>query len=126
MSKRIFNLVHAQARRGALEYIQQVPDGFVVTVAEPARNLTQNALLWALLTEVASQVEWYGSYLTPESWKAIFTAAQKKYKVVPGIDGGMVVLGQSTSTMSKAEFAELIELIQAFAAEHDVKFTEHA
>lgn len=89
----------------------------------PARRSTeQNAKLWAMLGEVSQQVVWHGQHLSPEDWKHVFTAAQKKQRVAPGIDGGFVVLGQSTSRMSRAEMSELIELIHAFGAEHGVRF----
>jgi len=93
----------------------------VVRINEPTRNLEQNALLWAILSEVSKKVDWYGKKLSTEEWKDVFTAALKKSKVVPGLDGGFVVIGQRTSHMSKGEFSELIELIQAFCAEHNVK-----
>lgn len=96
----------------------------VVEIKEPTRNLEQNAKLWAMLSEVSRQVDWYGRKLTPENWKHVFTASLSKQDVVPGIDGGFVVLGKSTSSMSKREFAELIELIYAFGAERGVKFNE--
>jgi hypothetical protein len=91
----------------------------------PARRSTeQNSKLWAMLNEVATQVEWYGQHLSPEEWKHVFTASLKKQRVVPGIDGGFVVLGLSTSRMSKAELSELIELILAFGAERGVDFQD--
>ena len=44
-------------------------------------------------------------------------------RVVPGIDpGSFVLLGLHTSDMSKDEMSNLIELIHAFGAEHDVVF----
>ena len=58
--------------------------------------------------------------MTPEDWKTMFTAALKRERVVPGINGGFVVLGQSTSKMTKAEMCELQELIEAFSAERGV------
>jgi hypothetical protein len=93
----------------------------VIRINEPTRNLEQNAKLWALLAEVSSQVDWYGEKLSSDEWKDVFTAALKKSKVVPGLDGGFVVLGQHTSSMSKTDFSELLELISAFCAEHKVK-----
>ena len=44
-------------------------------------------------------------------------------KVVPGLDGGFVVLGQATSKMTIAEMGELMELISAFGAQQGVRFT---
>lgn len=115
--KQTYTLSHAEARRRACAAVMAAPDGYVVAVGEPKRNLEQNALLWALLSEVSESVIWHGRKLSPDAWKNIFTAAWKKQDVVPGIDGGFVVLGVSTSSLSKREFSELIELISAFMAE---------
>jgi hypothetical protein len=40
------------------------------------------------------------------------------------VDGGFVVLGSSTSKMTKGEMSELIELAYAFGATHGVEFAE--
>lgn len=92
----------------------------VLEVKPETRSSEQNRRLWAMLTEVAAQVDWYGQKLSPEDWKHIFTASLKKTRAVPGIDGGIVVLGQSTSRMTKAEMCDLQTLIEAFAAERGV------
>jgi len=97
----------------------------VVEAKRETRSLEQNSRLWALLTDVSKQVDWYGNKLTPEEWKDVFTAALKKEKVVPGINGGFVVLGQSTSKMSIAEMVELQTLIEAFGADKDVKWSAY-
>jgi hypothetical protein len=114
------------ARRNAAEFIlNAAPDGFAVTVAEPTRTLEQNARMWALLTDISEQVEWYGKRLTPEDWKHVFTASLRKLQAVPNLDGsGFVALGLSTSRLSKREFSDLIELISAFGAERGVEWTE--
>lgn len=95
----------------------------VVEVREETRSLAQNARLWAMLTDIAKQVDWYGQKLTPEEFKHVFTAALSRQKVVPGIDGGFVVLGKSTSSMTKSEMSELMELVSAFASERGVVFS---
>lgn len=96
----------------------------MVEIKPATRTLDQNALLWPLLTELSEQVEWYGQKLTKDEWKSVMTAGLKRDKIVPGIDGGFVVLGMSTSKMDKRTFSELIELIYAFGAQHGVKFKE--
>lgn len=98
----------------------------VVSLGRKKRSLDQNAKLWVLLTEVSRQVDWYGEKLKPEDWKHVFTAALAKQKAVPGIDGGFVVLGQSTSQMNKHQFSELIELIYAFGANQGMTWSEPA
>lgn len=120
--RRTFHLVHKVARQRALVALQDAPDGYVVTINEPTRNLEQNAALWAALSDISRQVEWYGQRLTPEEWKDVFTASLKRQKVVPGLDGGFVVCGLSTSKMGKSEFSQLLDLAYAFGAEKEVKF----
>ena len=124
--KQQFILAHRAARMGAIQAVQDAPDGYLVEIKPPTRNLAMNSLLWACLSEVSKQVEWYGKHLTPENWKDIFTAALKRTEVVPGLDGGFVVLGQRTSQMSKRLFSDLLELIFSFGAELGIDFKTQA
>jgi hypothetical protein len=94
----------------------------VVTVKPETRSLEQNARMWAMLADVSRQVVWHGRKLSPEEWKHVFTAALKKQDVVPGLDGGFVVLGQSTSKMTKREMSDLQTLMEAFGAQQGVTF----
>jgi len=114
------------ARRNCWEAIKALPDGYVVTIQEPKRTVQQNAMMWAMLGEVSKQVIWHGQTLSSEEWKHVFTAALKRQKVVPGLDGGFVVLGQSTSRMSKKEISDLVELMRAFGSDpaHFVDFKD--
>lgn len=123
--RRIFRLVHDLARQNAHKAIDAAPDGYMAEIREPTRNLEQNALMWALLTDVANQVEWHGIKLSPEEYKDLLSAGLVKAKVVPNVEGtGFVILGQRTSRMTKREFSDLIELIRAFGAEHGVQWSD--
>jgi len=95
-------------------------------IHKATRSSEQNARMWAMLTEIARQVDWHGQKLTPEDWKDMATAALKRQRVVPGIDGGFVVLGQRTSKMTIGEMSELMDFLEAFGAEHDVRFSAPA
>src|ERR1035437_2578141 len=101
IERRLFELVHDQARRNAARYCMEAPHGHIAKFTEPNRTLSQNSKLWPMLADVSKQVVWYGEKLTDDEWKDMFTAALKKEKVVPGINGGFVVCGQHTSTMPK-------------------------
>lgn len=119
--KQLFVLRHSEARRRAVEAVQRAPDGMVVRISPATRSLEQNAALWAMLGDVAAQVVWHGRKLDADSWKNIFSSSLKRQDVVPNLDGtGFVVLGQSTSKMTKAEMSDLLELISAFGAERGV------
>lgn len=120
-----FILLNDLQRSKAIIAIKTAPDGYICTIKEATRSLEQNAKMWPLLHEIAEQVDWYGEKLTAEDWKDIFTASLRKSKVVPNLDStGFVILGQSTSRLTKSEFSGLIELIMAFGAEKGVQFAE--
>lgn len=121
--KRFF-LVTDRVRDRACEAVRSAPDGWVVEVRAKTRTLAQNARMWAMLTDVSRQVDWYGRKLSPEEWKDVFTASLKRQDVVPGLDGGFVVLGARTSRMTIREMGDLMELMSAFGSERGVKFTE--
>lgn len=97
-----------------------------LSVKRETRSNAQNARMWAMLEDVARQVEWHGRKLSKEDWKHIFSASLKRQDAVPGIDGGFVVLGQSTSKMTVGEMGDLMTLMEAFGAEQGVRFTAPA
>jgi len=119
-----YTLINDRDRYFAKRAIDQAPAGHHVEVRPPTRSLEANAKLWACLTEISEQVIWHGQKLDPEAWKDMATAALKRQRVVPGIDGGFVVLGQRTSKMTVSEMSELIEFLHAFGARHDVIFRD--
>lgn len=95
----------------------------VVEVKPETRSTEQNARLWAMLSDISQQVDWYGRKLSPEDWKHVFTASLRQLDVVPNLNGtGFVALGQSTSRMTKAEMCDLQTLMEAFGAEKGVQF----
>lgn len=96
----------------------------VCTLSREKRTVDQNALLWAVLTDISKQVVWHGQRLSPEDWKWILSAAWKGQKVLPGIDGGLVLCGVSTSKLNKADFSDLVEIIYAFGSENDVRWSD--
>jgi len=125
----VFRLVHAGARALAAKACMEFTDGVMVTFREPTRNLEQNAKMWAMLTDIAQQVSWVvdGKHtkLSKEDWKEITTAGlTKTQRVAQGIDGGFVMLGSHTSTMSIKAMSELIEFMYWFGAEKGVKWSE--
>jgi len=95
-----------------------------VSLVSDTRSTAQNALMWSCLSDVARQIEWHGQKLDEEAWKDMATAALKRQRVVPGIDGGFVVLGQRTSKMTIAEMTELIDFLHAFGDGKGVRWAQ--
>jgi len=112
-------------RQKIARWAHQTAEGTVVTFRKKSRSTEQSAKMWAMLGEVAAQVDWYGQKLEAEDWKDVFTASLRHARVVPGIDKGTYVpLGMHTSTLTVEEMTNLIELIYAFGAEHNVIFKD--
>lgn len=95
----------------------------VLTIEQEKRSNEQNALLWSILTDLSKQLLWYGEKLTKEEFKDLLTAGLERQRAIPGIDGGFVVLGTSTSKMTKQKMTDLITLAHAFGDEQGVKWS---
>jgi hypothetical protein len=95
---------------------------------ERHRTSTQNRRMWAMLNDLARQVQWVVNgqlqFLDAEDWKHVMSAGLKKHqRVAAGIEGGFVILGQRTSEYDTKEMADLITIIQAFGDERSVVWT---
>lgn len=127
MGRALLIIASAADRAKASAWIAKAPWNTRVTFNGPKRSVPQNDLMWSRLTEISQNVVWYGQKLSPDDWKDVFTASLRKARVVPGLDAGSFVpLGMRTSDMSKEEMTALLDLIDAFAAEHNVEFHEAA
>lgn len=111
-------------RLKAARWVDALPAGTRIEFKAPKRSIPQNDRMWAMLTDVATQLPWHGIKLSPDDWKLIFLDSLKReLRMVPNIDGsGFVNLGRSSSDLSKSEFTDLMELISAFGANHGVVF----
>lgn len=111
-------------RERIAKWARGVPLGTRVEFKEIKRTTPQNDRMWAMLTDIAQQVKYHGVRLTTDDWKLVFLDALKReIRMVPNLDGtGFVNLGRSSSDLSKSEMTDLIELIFAFGAKHEVTF----
>lgn len=112
---------------------KMLDDGMAVKVTvgelKSKRTLDQNRKMWAMLRDVAGQVEWQVDgkmqHMQDYEWKDVFSAGLSKHqRVALGIEGGFVMMGSSTSRMTIREMGDMIELMFAFGAEHGVTWSE--
>lgn len=101
----------------------------IVRPVKSRRTLDQNAKLWAMLGDISRQVEWpvngVMQKLDSEDWKALMTAAaRQEIRMAQGINGGVVMLGESTKRMTVAELGDVIECMYVFGAEKGVIWSE--
>jgi len=138
MSKRVFAIdkLHPAWRdvvgRLVAEIQERVQSGPVrVTVDEPKRTLPENALLHALISELARKVEWAGAKRDVETWKRLLVSAWcraegKALTILPALDGnGVELVPVRTSNLGKRACAELIEFIYAWGVDQGVKWDSH-
>lgn len=119
-AKAKFNTVYQKA-------VEALRDGYAGELAwkplKNTRSVKANACMWAALADVSRQVVWHGNKLSSDEWKEVISAGLRQQRVVPGMEGGFVVLGVRTSKMSIKEMGAMIELIYAFGAQQGVRFS---
>lgn len=127
MSRALIVCYSQADRRKAADWCMKAPTGTRIEFKAAKRSLDQNSKMWAMLTEVAEQVTYHGTKLTPDDWKLVFLdGLTRELRIVPNLDGnGFVNLGRSSSDLSKAEMADLITLIEAWGLQNGVVFSDH-
>lgn len=121
----------------AVAAVMKAKIGLQVRISKPARTSEQNALLHAVLTDVAEQLIWPqsprndGEIHDVEWWKRRGTLGWLKdnkeiAEIVTGLDddGTFALLLPHTSDLTTEQCASLTEWIYAFGSEHGVVFKE--
>lgn len=111
------------ARNRAIAAIDRAPAGYIASIEEPRRTLSQNDLLWALLTQV-SVARPGGHRFTPDEWKSRFMhACGWDCQFLPGIaDGHPFPVGFRSSKLTKSQMTNLIDFILAWGSEQGIEW----
>lgn len=128
MTARHFILRDQQIRARCAAYVlHQAPDDWEVLAHAPTMTSGQRARFHAMCGDfAASGVEFAGRQRTAAEWKALLisghaTATGEGSELVEGIEGELVNVRESTTTMSKRRGASLIEYGAAFAAMRGIR-----
>ena len=128
--KQHYCIVNETVKDNLIAFIRTLPVNprapMVVEAREETRTDKQNRLMCPLLKDLSVQVVWYGEKLEPKEWKDLITVlvSQNEQKSAPGINGGRVYFGVSTSKSSKRYMVDVIEAIYWFGTDRGVKFSE--
>ena len=87
------------------------PMAVLVTEHKSKRNTSQNALMWVVLNQIASNAWVNGKQFNAEAWHEFF---KRKFIGCNELPNGQT-LGISTTTLDIAAFAEYVTQIQAYA-----------
>lgn len=118
-------------RRFVGSLVATAPAGWVARLEPPRRTNDANAAFHAMLGEISkSGVEVCGEAGRPvDDLKTIFIslwmrATERTSSEVTGLDGEPIQLRRSTTTFSKQEMSELIEVTAWWASRHGVKLRD--
>lgn len=126
MSRALIVLQNEGDRDKACRWAQGVPLGSRVEFKETKRSLPQNDLMWALLTEVAQQLEHGGRKYDADQWKSIFLHGfGREVTFLPSLDlKTFLPIELSSSDLGKEEMTNFIEFILKEGAERGVIFKD--
>ena len=141
--KKVFRLVHSEARNGCAEFAKTAPDGWVVTFQEPVRKNIQSDKFHTMIGEIAKQCTFMGRKFDSESWKRLLVDAYVRVArenataegkpdpfkgqggVIPNLDGtGFVQLGIQTRGFTIKQASEFIEYLLDYGQNNLVVFSD--
>lgn len=134
MTRRIFTLANARLVDVAVDTIREAfakRPGSRVEVKGPKRSNDQNAAMWAMLGDIAEQVDWPVAgrmqKLDTEQWKLVFLdylrrLHREQLVIAQSIDrtGFVDISGKHSSDLSREEMGDLLTAISAFGDENGV------
>lgn len=122
--KTTFRLVNPAVRQRAAQAVLDAPDGHIVEIREPTRNLDQNAMLWSLLSDISRQQPG-GRKLTPDDWKVLMMhACGWECQFLEGLDGRPFPAGFRSSRLSVKQMADLLTFVLAWGDENGIRWTQ--
>jgi len=126
-NRNTIRLIGRTQRDYACQCIMQAPDGYVVVIREETRTDAQNRLMWPLIKDMRDQIDGMEAF-TPDQTKLRFlNALDKEMQFLPELEGaGMFVVGQRSSTLPKAIFRDLIELMFMHGSKYEVRWSRKA
>lgn len=118
-------LVGPSQRQYAHRLIDEAPDNYVMKLGEETRSDIQNCKLWPMLQDLQRQVPEYATFSLDDMKLRFLNALGLELRFLPQLEGaGIFPVGLSSSKLTKAQFAGLIELIYMVGAKHGVRWSE--
>lgn len=110
-------------RTRAASWCSKAPEGTTVKFYPPKRTIPQNDRFWAMLTDVAEQVEHNGRRYSTDDWKVLFMhACEHEIRFIEGLNGEPFPVGFRSSKLSKEQMAALMDYIEAWGTQNGVVF----
>ena len=124
MTSHTIRLRDQAAKAKAAVWLQNAPNGYLVSFSEPKRSTLQNRKMWAMLNDI-SKSEMLGRKHTPDDWKSILmNGCGWEVQFLEGMDGKPFPAGFRSSRMTTKQMADLIDYMQAVGDENGVQWNE--
>ena len=130
MDRQRFILINDHVRNNALAALMKAPADYSVTIAPKSRSLDQNAFFHSICGDLAkSKHPWFGKPRDADEWKVLLVSGHGKAtdnagEVIPGLEGEMVAIRESTASMSVARAASLLEYSIAYCTAHGIELID--
>jgi hypothetical protein len=114
-------LVGPRQREHAKRLIDLAADGDVVRIGKETRSEEQNRKLWPMIEDLRRQVPGMGERTRDDIKLQFLNALGVEMRFLPTLEGeGVFPVGLRSSTLTKAQFSGLIELLYKYGAENGV------
>ena len=127
MTGQTIRLVGDSQRDHAKRMIDAAPAGYVVKIAPETRNDRQNRAFHAKVTDCRKQIPDMARFSMEDCKLRFMAALRAEMRFLPELDGeGMFPVGARTSTLTVAQFAGLMTIVDEYGARHGVQWSDPA
>lgn len=117
--------LHGKSQKDyAKRLIDEAAPDMVCRLGKATRSDKQNRKMWPMIADLQRQVPGMAGYTAEQIKLRFLHALGVEMKFLPALEGqGMFPVGMRSSTLTKEQFAGLIELLYEYGARHDVVWT---
>ena len=125
MGSQSFKLIGDQQREAAAKACWLAPSNFVARIAAETRRDAQNRKLWPMLKDVQRDAPGLSTFTTNDIKLQCLNALGTELRFLPLLEGeGSFPVGLSSSSLTVAQFAGLVDLIYEFGGRKGVRWSE--
>jgi hypothetical protein len=118
-------LIGPSQKAYAKRLIDEATSDMVCRLGKATRTDRQNRKLWPMLDDLKRQVPEMAPYTRDQLKLRFLNALGVEMQFLPALEGeGIFPVGLRSSTLTKDQFAGLLELIYAFGARHGVQWSD--
>lgn len=120
-------LVGPRQREHAKRLIDIAPIGDMVRIGKETRSEEQNRKLWPMIDDLRRQIPELAERTRDDIKLQFLNALGVEMRFLPTLEGeGVFPVGLRSSTLTKAQFSGLLELLYAYGAKRDVQWSDPA